>query len=366
MTKKAGNALMANSIETYVKTALVFLILIICFLIFKPFLVPIIWAMIIAIAFYPLHLKFTKLLKGKTGLSATIITLLLLAILLIPSGYFIESLFENIKELATQMKSGEFEIQAPPEKVAGWPIIGKSIYGAWQTFAENLKAGLAEYQPQIQAASHKALSFFKGFMGSILVFVLSIIIAGIFLSRSNTGYPIVYNVFNRLMGKEKGTELVNNSKKTISSVVTGILGTAIIQTTIIAIAFFVFKVPMAAILALITLLFAIAQIPVILIIIPVIIYMFSAVGGASAVIFTIWGILGALSDNVLKPMLLGRGLKIPMLAILIGAIGGMILMGMIGLFIGAVVMALGYQITELWMKESPEHSETFQTTNPEN
>jgi len=357
---------MANSIETYVKTALVFLILIICFLIFKPFLVPIIWAMIIAIAFYPLHLKLTKLLKGKPGLSATIISLVLLAILLLPSGYFIDSLFENIKEITAQMKTGEFKIQAPPEKVASWPIIGKSIYNAWHTFAENLKAGLAEYHPQIQAASQKALSFFKGFMGSVLVFILSIIIAGIFLSRSNTGYPVIYNIFNRLIGKEKGTELVNNSKKTISSVVTGILGTAIIQTTIIAIAFFVFKVPMAAVLSLITLLFAIAQIPVFLIIIPVIIYMFSAVGGASAIIFTLWGIVGALSDNVLKPMLLGRGLRIPMLAILIGAIGGMLLMGLIGLFIGAVVMALGYQIIDMWMHEQREQLETTQIADSDN
>ena len=338
-----------KNIETNAKTALIFLIFYICFLIFKPFLLPVVWGIIIAVALYPLHLKLTRVLKDKSGLSSTIITLVFLAILIIPSVFFIESLFDSVKNLAAQLKEGTLDVQPPPEKVAGWPLIGKPIYDAWNLFANSIAAGVAEYKPEIQEFGQKILSMFKGFIGTLLIFILSIIIAGIFLHRSKTGYPLIYRIFKRLAGEEKGAELVDNSKKTISSVVTGILGTAIIQTIIISIAFFVFKVPLAPILTLIVLFFAIAQIPVILVILPVIIYMFSSTGGTSAVIFTIWAILGALSDNVLKPMLLGKGLDIPMPVILIGAIGGMLLMGIIGLFIGAVIMALGYQIVQIWL-----------------
>ncbi|WP_319500397.1 AI-2E family transporter [uncultured Draconibacterium sp.] len=355
--KKATNTIGKENIETYVKTALIFLVVVICFLIFKPFLVPVIWGMIIAIAFHPLHIRLTKLLKGKSGLSATIITLVLLAILLVPSGTFVDSLFVNVKEIAGHLKTGDLVVNEPPEKVADWPLVGKSIYNSWHEFAVDVKDAAVQFQPQIQALGQKVLGFFKSFMGSILVFMLSIIISGIFLANSTSGYPFIYKLFGRLVGEEKGTEMVNNSKKTVSSVVTGILGTAIIQTAIISAALFVFKIPLAAVLTLVTFFFAVAQIPVFLIIIPLIIYMFSAVGGTPAVLFTIWGIVGALSDNVLKPMLLGRGLNIPMLVILIGAIGGMLLMGMIGLFIGAVVLALGYQILQLWMNDVKEKLE---------
>jgi len=363
--KKATNTFAQENIETYVKTALIFLIVVICFLIFKPFLVPVIWGMIIAIAFYPLHLRLSKLLKGKTGLSATIITLVLLALLLIPAGTFVDHLFENVKELSGHLKAGDLAVNEPPENVAGWPLVGKSIYNSWHQFAVDVREAAEQFKPQIEALGHKVLNFFKSFMGSILVFMLSIIISGLFLANATSGYPFIYKLFNRLVGEEKGTEIVDNSRKTVSSVVTGILGTAVIQTAIISAAFFVFKIPLAALLTLVTFFFAVAQIPVFLIIIPLIIYMFSAVGGAPAVLFTIWGVVGALSDNVLKPMLLGRGLNIPMLVILIGAIGGMLLMGMIGLFIGAVVLALGYQILQLWLDGVKEQLEAADVKNAE-
>lgn len=354
---KLANKFVLKSIESYVKTALIFLIIFVCFLIFKPFLIPFAWGVIIAVALYPFHLKLTKLLGGKASLSSTIITLVFLILIIVPSGFFVQSLFENVKELAGAFKGGTLDIQAPPEKVATWPIIGKPIYEAWNLFDKNITYAISEYKPQIEAAGTKLFDMFKGFTGSIFTFIFSIIIAGIFLAKSDSGYPRIYRIFRKLAGDKKGTEMANNSKKTISSVVTGVLGTAVIQTLIIAIAFFVFKVPLAAVLTLVVLFFAIAQIPVILIILPVIIYMFSTVGGASSVIFAVWVFIGGLSDNFLKPMLLGRGLDIPMLAILIGAIGGMLFMGIIGLFIGAIIMALGYQILQIWLNEEEKNTE---------
>jgi predicted PurR-regulated permease PerM len=351
-----GNKFESKSIEFYVKTALVFLIIYACFMIFKPFLLPVVWGVIIAVSLHPLHKRLTKQLKNKSGLSATILVLILLTIIIIPSISFSDSLISSIKDLSTQMKDGSWIVPAPPDTVAEWPLIGKKTYAIWQLFSDNMTAGLEKYSEQIKNAGEKLIPIFSSFVGGLLIFVISIIIAGVFLSKSSHGYRFVYTLVNALVG-EKGSELVDNSKATISSVVIGVLGTAVIQTTIISLALFVFKVPGAAVITLIVLFFAIAQLPAIVIVLPVIIYMLPELSGIGAVIFVVWGITGALSDNFLKPILLGRGMKIPMLVILIGSIGGMMMMGIIGLFIGAVIMALGYQLFHLWIENAKEELE---------
>ena len=353
---KLSNKFVQKSIESYVKTALVFLVIYASFMIFKPFLLPVIWGIIIAVALYPLHKKFTRLLKNKSGLSATIITLVLLAILLVPSISFTESLFESVKELSTQVKEGTLVVAPPTDEVAEWPLIGKKVHAAWQSFSDNLTAGIVKYKEQLKTVGQKFISILSSFAGGLLTFIIAIIIAGVFLSNSAGGYKFVNTFFVALAG-DKGEEMVENSRATISSVVNGILGTAIIQTIIIATAFFVFNVPGAPILTLIVLFFAIAQIPAILVVLPVLIFMFSQLSGGAAAIFAIWAIAGALSDNFLKPMLLGRGMKIPMIIILIGSIGGMMIMGIIGLFIGAVILAMGYQLFHMWIDDVEEEIE---------
>lgn len=349
-----ANKYVSKSIESYIKTAIVFLIIYACFLIFKPFLLPVVWGVIIAIALYPLHLKLTKVFN-KSGLSALLLSLILLSILVLPSVSFIEALIDGAKEFVANYNEGNFSIQPPPQKVADWPVVGESIYEIWNLFSTNLQAAVEQYHDEIKNILEWFVSLVKSISGSLLIFIVSIILAGIFLNISSKGFKGLYDIVVRLAG-EKGNEIVDNSIKTIRSVVTGVLGTAVIQTTIIAIALFVFNVPAAPVLTIVCLFMAIAQLPVILLILPIIIYMFSVLSGGSAAILAIWLVVGGLSDNILKPTLLGRGLKIPMLVILIGAIGGMLLMGIIGLFIGAVIMALGYQLLQIWI-ESPERDE---------
>lgn len=344
-----GQKLVSRSIESYIKTAIVFLIIYACFLIFKPFLLPVVWGAIIAIALYPLHVRLTKVINNKSDISALLITVLFLSLLVIPSVSFIQFLVDDIKKFVTEFNNGNITIQPPPESVAEWPLVGKSIYGTWELFSTNLQAAFDQYSDQIKGVVETIITALKSITGSLLVFILAIIISGVFLKISSKGFKGIYTIVSNLAG-EMGDEIVNNSVKTIRSVVTGVLGTAIIQSVIISAALFVFKVPGAPVLSLVCLFMAIAQLPVILLIVPVAIYMFSVLSGGSAVILTIWLIAGGLSDNFLKPMLLGRGLNIPMPVILIGAIGGMLLMGIIGLFIGAVVLAVGYQILNIWIK----------------
>ena len=259
---KLENKFVQKSIESYVKTALVFLIIYTSFMIFKPFLLPVVWGIIIAVALYPLHKKLTRLLKTKSGLSATIITLVLLNIIIVPSVSFTNSLVDSIQELTTDVKEGTLTVPPPTDDVAEWPLIGEKVHAAWQSFSDNLTAGIIKYKEQLKSVGEKFISILSSFAGGLLTFIIAIIIAGVFLSNSSGGYKFVNTFFTALAG-DKGKEMVENSKATISSVVNGILGTAIIQTAIIASAFFVFHVPGAPILTLVVLFFAIAQIPVI-------------------------------------------------------------------------------------------------------
>lgn len=356
---KLSDKFVLKSIESYVKTALVFLIIYACFRIFNPFLLPVVWGIIIAVALYPLHIKLTKLVK-KPGRSSAIITIILLAIVIIPSISFSSALFDSVQGFAEEIRQGSLDVPPPAEKVKEWPLIGEKTYAAWSAFHENLSVALQKYNEQVRNMGEKLISLLSSFLGTLLIFIVSIIISGVFLANSKGGYNFVNTLFNALIG-EKGSEMVDNSKKTITSVVTGVLGTAILQSIIVSSALFVFKVPAAPILSLVVLFFAIAQIPLALLVIPISIYMFSVSSGTSAVIFSVWAIVGAISDNFFKPMLLGRGLQIPMLIILIGAIGGMLAMGIIGLFIGAVVLALGYQLFQLWIKDTEEYLENEKT-----
>jgi predicted PurR-regulated permease PerM len=350
---KSKNDHVSGNIESLIKTALIFLIIYACFLIFKPFLIPVVWAIIIAVVVYPIHLKLMKIMRNKSSLSAAVISLLLLAILIVPTIIFLDLLIESMQELSAQLEDGKFSIPPPPDSVADWPVVGKSVKEAWLFFSDNLTAALEHFKPQILSIGEWLLSAISGLVGGVFIFILSIIIAGVFLAKSNEGYKLATNVFEKLVGV-KGKEMVDNSRKTISSVVNGVIGTALIQTTIISIGFYVADVPGAPILSIIVLFLAIVQIPVILIVLPVIIYMFTIMSGTGATLLAIWSILGGISDNIFKPMLLGRGMEIPMLIILIGSIGGMMLTGITGLFIGAVILALGYQLFQIWAGNDQE------------
>jgi predicted PurR-regulated permease PerM len=173
------------------------------------------------------------------------------------------------------------------------------------------------------------------------------LIAGAFLSSDKLTSDAVQRIASRLTG-ENGMQLLTLSTATIRSVAVGVLGIAVIQGLLAGIGMMLADVPAAGLIAIIVLVFAIAQLPPLLVLAPVIFYVFSASSTTVAVIFLIWSLLVSFSDVVLKPLLLGRGVDVPMLVILLGAIGGMITSGIVGLFVGAVILALGFKLLQAW------------------
>jgi predicted PurR-regulated permease PerM len=334
-----------------------------CLLIMLPFLSLIIWSVIIAIATYPVFSVLSKKLGGRDKLAATIITLFFLALILVPFAFLADSLFEGIGNLREIYQSGNFSIPPPGEEVKSWPAFTKPVVDAWRLASVNLSDAIIKFNPEIKAFGGWLLSVVAGTGKGILLFAGSLIVSGIILCYSKEGGEMMKKVFIKLTG-EQGETYAEISKMTIRNVVKGILGVAVIQTLLAGIGLIVAGVPYAGLWILFCLIFAMIQLGVGPILIPAIIYMFATSDTLSAILFLGWSIIVMASDNVLKPILLGKGAPVPMLVVFLGSLGGFIASGFIGLFIGPVILTLGYLLFQSWMKVRAQQ-EADKTNQPE-
>jgi len=323
-----------------------------CFRVFQPFIGLVLWALILAVALYPLHQRIAKRLGGRQGLSATLIVLIGVLLIGVPSVMLGSSFAEHVRDLHTTLKSDEITIKQPDPSVAEWPVVGKKIYQVWSSAAQDLPAFLKTVQPQLVEFSKFLLSRVASTAGAVLLFLGSLIVAGIMMAYGQSGSLAMKRIICRLAGPDKGTSLHSLSTATIRSVATGVIGVAFIQALLLGVGFIWAGVPGAGVLAFIVLLFGIAQLPAAIVTLPVIAYIWWSGDSATMnVVFTVYLLVAAMADNVLKPLLLGRGVDAPMPVILIGALGGMVTGGIIGLFVGAVLLAVGYQVFMGWVAE---------------
>lgn len=342
-----------SAIDIAIRIGLIALLVYWCLLIFMPFLIPVLWGIIIAVAIYPLYLKFEKMLGGRKKTALTLFTLIALSILIVPTIMLAVSMADTAQDLAQSMDEGTLEVPPPPESIAEWPVVGQPLHDLWGNASKNLIATVEQYAPQLKTAGKWLLTTVAGIGGSILQFIISILIAAVFIANADKDHEFVQALSVRIAGSG-GKEFAELAGATMRSVAQGVLGVAFIQSVLAGIGLMVMDVPGAGLWALLVLLLAIVQLPPLIILGPIIIYVFSVADTVPAVIFMIYGLLVSGSDTVLKPLLLGRGVDIPMLIILIGAIGGMILSGIIGLFTGAVVLAIGYKLFIAWLTGDSE------------
>jgi predicted PurR-regulated permease PerM len=341
----------ARALEAAIRIGLTVLLVVWCFNIVRPFILPFVWGVIIAVAIYPLYLRLVAMLGRREKLAATVLTLAALTLLIVPTFMLSESVFESSQALAGDLQDGALTIPPPPEKISSWPLVGERLYNSWSLASSNPEGALAKYSPQLKAISKWLLSVAAGAGAGILQFIISIIIAGVLLLNAQGCGRAVRIVACRLMGEAGGEEFASISGATIRSVAQGVLGVALIQATLAAIGLYAIGVPYAGLWTLLVLLLAVVQLPPLLVLGPIIAYVFSIADTVPAVVFMVWGLLVSISDTFLKPLFLGRGVDIPMLVILLGAIGGMILSGIIGLFVGAVILAVGYRLFMAWLDE---------------
>ena len=337
------------AIEIAVKVGLLFLLFYVTFLITKPFLAIILWGIILAVAFSPaidrLERRFGS--RKKIIISMTILASLLL---LIPTWMLSDQIIESVSTVASAVKEQKVVIPAPTQKVKEWPIIGEKSYELWESAHNNLEGTLKNFAPQITSIMLKVISVIKGMLGVVIMTVASLAVAAGFLIAKEGATNFYYRVMERLL-RERGREWADLSVLTVRSVANGVVGVAIIQAVFALAGMLVMHVPLAPLWAVLVMFLTIVQLPALIVIGPVIAYEFSVADGTGVMIFAVYMIIVGASDGVLKPLLMGRGVDIPMLVILIGAIGGMMLMGMLGLFLGAVIFALAYKLFMLWLDE---------------
>jgi predicted PurR-regulated permease PerM len=336
--------------DTILKIVVLFLLIAWCTAIILPFIQPVVGGAIIAIALYPFFAKVKRWLGNRNMLAGVLLTLVLLVILLLPATWLIKSMAEGIASLATQFRNQTFIIPPPAPSVAAWPLVGEAISKHWLLASQDLKAVIITYREPLSKLGLTILGGLGGFGTSLILFFLSLIIAGAFLIKADALANFMRKLIHRLAG-EKSDEIIHIAGVSIKNVAKGILGVAFFQFIAAGTVFMLAKVPFAGLWALAVLVLAILQLPSIVVILPVIIYLFSvkellaAIGWAIALV-----VIGA-SDNVLKPLLMGKGSPVPMLVIFIGAIGGFILSSFTGLFTGAVVLSVGYNLIVHWIGE---------------
>ncbi|MBL0372935.1 AI-2E family transporter [Rhizobium sp. KVB221] len=333
--------------------ALVALLVYACSRIALPFIGILLWSVILAAMLYPLHLH----LRARVGnrWSATIIGLVGVAVMLVPMLMVVTSLGSSIYALVSGLQNHSLTIPAPPPRLADLPVIGKKLADGWSLVATNMPMALAKYGPMLSKSAAWLASFAGGLATGGLSFVLSIGIAALIVAYAEGATGFVRRLMSTITNDEaRGARLVKLTAATIRGVALGVVGVALIQTLLIGIGFFAIGIPAAGALTLITFLVAVVQIPALLVTIPIIGYVLATEATTPAMVFTVWTVVAGLSDNVLKPIMLGRGLDVPMPVILIGVIGGMIADGLLGLFIGPVLLAVGYVLLIEWLYPSTD------------
>src|SRR5215471_2476285 len=340
-----------RAVEAFIQISLVFLLVAACFSILRPFLVLTTWGIIVAIAIYPACRKLQLALGGRGTLAAALLTVLLLAFLLIPVALLTGTLVQGIQGLTAHLKDGTLTIPPPPVSIETWPIIGVPLKNLWSLASTNLTSALKTFAPQIKGVVPGLLSASAGSGLTVVQFALSVVTAGILLAYAEPCAGAARSLANRIFG-ENGPEFEQLAESTIRSVTMGILGVALIQSLLAALGFFIGGLPGAGLWAIVFLVAAVLQMGA-LILIPAVIYMFVVASTTKAVIFLVWCLFVALIDNVLKPILLGRGVAVPIVVVFLGAIGGFVAMGLIGLFVGAIVLSVGYKLFLVWLDRSP-------------
>jgi predicted PurR-regulated permease PerM len=318
-----------------------------CLQIVLPFLVPILWGAIIATAVYPLT---RRLSPRRPAAGAALFGVVAFGGIILLAYLFFDSVGGFLMRVGRQFAQGELKLPPPRPDVADWPIVGKRIYALW-TGAINAPASVVEaHLPQLREVGRWLAQSLAGLSVGLLQSLFAVAVAVAFLMKAEASHRALMPIADRIAPR-RGHELVDLARSAVRAVAKGVLGVAAVQAVLAWVGMAVAGVPAPGAWALLVLIIAVAQLPTLIVLGPIVVYVFASSSANVAIPFAVWSVVVGLVDNVLKPILLGRGAGVPTLVIVIGAIGGMISSGIIGLFVGAVVLAVGYELFESWVKD---------------
>jgi predicted PurR-regulated permease PerM len=342
--------------DTLIRIALMGALAALCFRVFSPFLNLTVWSIILAITLYPLHQKLARRIGGKQWLASTIFVILGVALIVVPTWLLMNSFADSVRGFVDAVQQNTLQLPPPRESVRNWPIVGRNIYDVWSKATADLPGLVQSMQPKLGELARDALSIVASIGRSMLLFLASFVVANIVMAYGDSAARSGRAFFSRVSGPTRGETLVKLSLSTIRAVALGVIGVAAIQALLIGLALLFAGIPIAGVLAIVALVLGIAQVPALIVTVPVIIYIWSSgnYGSGAAITHTIILLLTGIADNVLKPLMLGRGVDVPMPVILFGALGGMATGGILGMFVGATALALGYELFRNWIATAPD------------
>ena len=340
-------------IELAIRLAVLGLLLYATFILIRPFITIAIWSIVLTVALYPGYDRMVRWLGGRRRLAAILLTLVSLMILVGPATWLVLSLVDSLSSLSERLDLANFTVPSPPASVKEWPLVGEPVYQFWDLASTNLQAAFVKIAPQLRPVGSGLLLVAAEAGTGALQFLIALIVAG-FLYPPALALVDAMNRFSHRLAAEQGEAFVLIVGATIRAVARGVIGVAALQSFLIGLGLAVAGIPGASLLTLASLVLGIIQIGPAPVIIPVIIWAWTTMDTTTALLFTAYMIPVNLMDNILRPLVMGRGLGTPTVVILIGLIGGTLSLGLTGLFLGPIVLAVIWELLVAWIRKERE------------
>jgi predicted PurR-regulated permease PerM len=319
------------------------------FVLIRPFVPILAWSIVLAVALYPVFNLLSKLLGGRQRLAAVILTVINLGIVIGPATWLGLSAVEGVKDLAATLVAGNLVVPSPPKGVKDWPVIGPQFFELWNQASNNIRAALREVAPHLKPLAGTMLSLAGDAGVGTLKFLLSVALAGFLFPYGSqlvaAGRGFLYRIV-----PEQSEHFLELAGTTIRAVSQGVIGVAIIQSLLAGIGFKLAGIPGAGLLAFVVMILTIVQIGAAIVLVPVIIWIWIDKDFTTALLMTVFLCIVGILDNILKPLVMGRGLTTPTLVIFVGVIGGTLAHGIVGLFIGPIILSVAWELTVAWIR----------------
>jgi predicted PurR-regulated permease PerM len=324
------------------------------FWIVRPFIAATIWATTIVVVTWPLMLRVEARLWKSRWLAITVMMVALLVVFLVPLALLIGTIVSNSDEIADEWRSLlAFHMPDPPSWLIGLPLVGEKIAGVWQDTAAAGAAGLwARLAPYAGSVTGWLVARAGGIGFLTVQYLLTLILAA-FIYANGEHAALAARRFGHRLGGKDGENLVRLAGQATRAVAIGVGVTAIVQSILGGIGLAIAGVPFALLLTAVLFVLCIAQIGMLVVLIPAVIWVYATGHPLLGTFLLVWSLVASLIDNVLRPMLVRRSADVPLLLIFVGVIGGLIAFGLLGIVVGPVVLAVAYTVLETWMKLEP-------------
>jgi predicted PurR-regulated permease PerM len=318
----------------------------------RPFIPILAWAVVLAVALNPPFDWLSAHLGHRPRVAAFIMTIVVLAVFLGPATWLGIGLVDGLRDISDQLTSGDVAIPSPPDSVRDWPLVGVPLHDVWKKASENLAVAFRELAPQLKPLAGPILAIAGSAGTGTLKFLASVVIAGFLLPSGPRIVVSVRTMLTRIV-PQRSADFLALAGATIRTVAQGVIGVAVLQSLLAGIGLKIVGVPHAGVLAFAVLVLGIVQIGSAPILLPVIIWVWTVKDVGAAVLITIYLVLVGLADNALKPLLMGRGLSTPVLVIFMGVLGGTLAHGIVGLFVGPIILAVAWELLMAWSRADP-------------